>query len=218
MAENNSTQPLLPKPLYYLDARYDDGESLPALEVWATEKEAKEAARRLSKRVFPYRFEIRHDSNVIGQWKHARRVYAPSKRLYRTVYDPKVFSHRPSKTGSLHIRIAENALGKKLPKHAEVHHVNEDKRDNRNCNLVICPNCKYHRLLHARMRILKAGGDPNTDKICSSCKSLKSRSSFGLGRREYDGLDTRCKDCVSRETRARWRKKHPIIKRVSRCR
>jgi hypothetical protein len=51
-----------------------------------------------------------------------------------------------------HILVAERALGKQLPPAAVVHHVNEQRRDNRNCNLVICENQAYHALLHARMR------------------------------------------------------------------
>lgn len=53
---------------------------------------------------------------------------------------------------SLHRFVAEKALGKPLPATAIVHHVNEDKADNRNCNLVVCQDTAYHKLLHKRMR------------------------------------------------------------------
>lgn len=50
-----------------------------------------------------------------------------------------------------HILVAEKALGRYIsPKHP-IHHVNEDKRDNRPQNLVICQDASYHALLHERM-------------------------------------------------------------------
>lgn len=51
-----------------------------------------------------------------------------------------------------HIYLAEQALGKPLPKNAVVHHMNRDKQDNhRYFNLVVCPDQAYHMLLHKRM-------------------------------------------------------------------
>jgi hypothetical protein len=89
---------------------------------------------------------------------------------------------------------AEGALGKPLPKGAEVHHANETKHED--SPLVICQNRAYHRLLHARTRIVKAGGNPNSDKICSRCKRLRRRSKFYITRANYDGLFDMCKSCT----------------------
>ena len=76
-----------------------------------------------------------------------------------------------------HIIIAELALGKKLPKHVEVHHVNENKTDNKNSNLVICPSAKYHQLLHYRAKALFISGDANNLK-CMFCKRYDTPSNI----------------------------------------
>lgn len=63
----------------------------------------------------------------------------------------------------VHVIKAEHALGKVLPDGAEVHHFDEDKSHNENSNLVICQDRSYHKLLHRRMKILRAGGNPDTE-------------------------------------------------------
>lgn len=68
-----------------------------------------------------------------------------------------------------HIVVAERAFGRKLPKGAEVHHVNEIRTDNRPSNLVICPSHKYHVLLHIRAKALDVCGHADWLK-CHICK------------------------------------------------
>lgn len=49
-----------------------------------------------------------------------------------------------------HSLVAERVLGRKLKRSEVVHHINGDKADNRNCNLMICDR-SYHQQLHAKM-------------------------------------------------------------------
>ena len=73
---------------------------------------------------------------------------------------------RPGKWVNEHKIIAEQVLGKSLPKGAEVHHWG-NRIDN--SKLVICQDKAYHRLLHTRQESLKATGLSNCRR-CVYCK------------------------------------------------
>ena len=72
--------------------------------------------------------------------------------------------------GTLVHRInAERVLGKTLPSRAAVHHIDENRQNPNNNNLVICQDNTYHQLLHQRMRALKSSGHAGWRK-CYICK------------------------------------------------
>lgn len=76
-----------------------------------------------------------------------------------------------------HVEKAEKALGRKLPAGSEIHHVDENRSNNTNSNLVICPSAAYHSLLHVRTRAYKACGNANY-RICWICRQWDSPSNM----------------------------------------
>lgn len=112
---------------------------------------------------------------------------------YRNIYIPT----DDRRSVGEHVLVAEKALGRKLPKGACVHHVDQNRRNNINSNLVICQNSAYHNLLHVRLKVLRSGGNPNTDKLCSGCGQAKSILSFAPNKSKGDGLRDICRECRS---------------------
>ena len=70
----------------------------------------------------------------------------------------------------MHEVIVEKALGRPLKRPEQVHHVDEDKINNSPGNLVVCPDQKYHYLLHLRARAFRESGHYDWRR-CSFCKT-----------------------------------------------
>ena len=102
---------------------------------------------------------------------------------------------------SVHRYVARRILRKPLPKGAVVHHIDEDRLNFSNDNLVVLQDNSEHTGLHARLRVQKAGGNWRTQKICSRCKQLLDRSSFNKNKTSYDGLQYECKECSAKKDR-----------------
>ena len=105
------------------------------------------------------------------------------------------------KTSYLHIMAAEKAIGKKLPKGAEVHHVNGNPTDNRNDNLVICENHKYHSLIHMRTEALLVAGNANF-RLCKIC-GIFDRPEHMKSTKNGQMYHTKCLAFESKKRRAR---------------
>ena len=83
--------------------------------------------------------------------------------------------------------IAENVLGKKLPRGAVVHHVDGNNLNNTNSNLVICQDQRYHVLLHTRQRAVDAGCPPHWRR-CHFCKEYDDPELMNKNGRSYRHL------------------------------
>jgi len=79
-----------------------------------------------------------------------------------------------------HREVVERALGRKLKSSERIHHVNGDKRDNRRDNLVVCPDDKYHRLLHLRQEAYANSGDASYRR-CQFCHTWSSPNDLYIG-------------------------------------
>jgi len=135
----------------------------------------------------PLRFRVGHNhrpGRTDGRYPH---VYKPDHP-------------RAMRTGCvmIHVLVAERALGRYLPRTAEIHHVDGDKGNYANRNLVICQDHAYHFLLHARARTVKAGGDPNTQKFCADCRQCREFAEFNQRRGGAFGLQSVCRECQGR--------------------
>lgn len=104
------------------------------------------------------------------------------------------------KTRYLHVDAAEQALGKPLPSGAEVHHVNGNPEDNRNSNLVICPDHAYHSLLHQRQMALDIAGNANL-RMCRICQIYDNQTRMRPYRKQF--YHATCQKLESRKLRAK---------------
>ena len=116
-------------------------------------------------------------------------------KTYARTYMPDHPQATPQGHVYQHVLIAERALGGHLPPGSEVHHVDENHRNNANRNLVVCQDKAYHKLLHVRARIVRAGGDPNLQKICSRCGDVKVLDEFNVRRSHSSGRQNICRAC-----------------------
>ena len=84
------------------------------------------------------------------QWSGGKKTNADG---YIAVISPDCKPNDKAKFILEHRLVAEEAMGRKLKREEIVHHINGDKRNNRNSNLLICTQ-SYHRFLHGKMSYL----------------------------------------------------------------
>lgn len=138
---------------------------------------------------------------------------------YVTVYAPLHPRANPDGNGRVfeHILVVERAMGHHLPPKAEVHHVNGNRADNRNRNLVACHDHAYHRLLEMRERAKAACGDANWRR-CHHCKQYDDPARLcpvkrTKARPQVEYVHVECKNKSGREWRWRTGRRTPRSQR-----
>lgn len=111
---------------------------------------------------------LRGHHNILNHphnWNNGRKIDA-----YGYILVLKRSHHRANIMGYVfeHILIAEKALGKPILEKTDIHHIDGNKSNNCNTNLVICQDRGYHHFLHRRQRALQACGHANW-KRCNVC-------------------------------------------------
>jgi hypothetical protein len=146
-----------------------------------------------------------------GHHMRLRTCKSDSYRKARRVGHPR--ANKANGCVLKHILIAERALGRYLPNGAQVHHVDGNRLNNANGNLVICQDGEFHSLLHVRTRVLMAGGNPNTQRVCYVCRQPRDFSEFHRRlRNKSGGVDGVCLVC-KREQQVRQRERRNELQR-----
>lgn len=105
-----------------------------------------------------------------------------------------------------HVVIAEKVIGKRLPKGAQIHHVDGDGFNNAHTNLVVCPSQAYHKLLHIRARALESCGNAGWLR-CIRCKQWDAPTNLSMYiPKDQTSPRAHHKECQSKYENARRRK------------
>ena len=101
----------------------------------------------------------------------------------------------------MHTFIAEKVLGRKLKKTETIHHIDEDRSNNKNSNLVICER-SLHPLIHKRLNALKETGNVHS-KICRYCHKYDDPNSMYVYPKTGRAFHRECQNKYKRSKRLR---------------
>jgi hypothetical protein len=109
---------------------------------------------------------IRKKGSESKSWKGGRNIHMGG---YIRIHEPThKWAGRNGYVRETRI-IIERVLGKDQPYGSVMHHFDENKSNNNHCNLVLCQDDNYHKLLHQRTRAFYASGFAHYRK-CYICQ------------------------------------------------
>lgn len=85
----------------------------------------------------------------------------------------------PRRTAYEHRVIVERAIGRPLKSTEQVHHVDEDRTNNAQSNLVACQDNSYHKLIERRTAAFSACGNANWRK-CKYCHEYEDPARLSI--------------------------------------
>lgn len=150
-------------------------------------------------------------SFCIKHFQRFKRYGDPLKKVKRNYGEGSIDSQgyikveKNGKTVPMHRWLMEQHLGKKLLPSQIVHHINEDKSDNRIENLEVMDRGDHIRL--HKLGIFKNANNTKTHKQCPRCKDVKERTQFNKQTTNSDGLFFCCRECQKIDNKIRRAKK-----------
>ena len=96
-----------------------------------------------------------------------------------------------------HKILIESVLGKPIPKGAVCHHIDGNKTNNINSNLILCDSDSYHHFLHRRERALKECGHSGWIR-CGYCSELDDPKNMYIHKRQT-GFHRECQNKYKRD-------------------
>jgi len=102
-----------------------------------------------------------------------------------------------------HILVVESVIGRKLKIKEQVHHLDGNPGNNAKSNLALLEGQSLHNVIHARMRVVKHGGKPSANKICCTCRIMKTKQDFCLQKGTWDARTPVCRKCTSKRKQQR---------------
>lgn len=131
------------------------------------------------------------------QWKHgdalARKCRANGEGSLNQVGHRIVT--RKGRRAAEHILVCEKALGHRLPRGAQVFHVDADVENNARGNLVICGTHAFHAFLMIRGRAYDATGNPDLRQCCH-CKRWDEPGNLYFRKGMHTGAHRSCRQAA----------------------